>query len=128
MKASLSFTLYLGLAFSLLSCTAEPPISQSDLNGNWEVVEAARNGKKTETVVGAYFHFDESGLLTTNLLNGDTLTGPYRIDGYTLTHSPEKMSAMDYEVKKSETGEALELSTRINDYNFLLLLQPKAEE
>lgn len=51
----------------LFSCGAESPaVSNEDLLGKWDVVEARRNGSVTRTFSNAYFEFQEDNKMETN--------------------------------------------------------------
>lgn len=123
-----TFTLCL-LSVILLAgaCASEDEIGQEELTGTWEVTSAERNGKQTETVVGATFTFGEDGKLRTNILNGRELTGTYRLSGDDIVHDLENGEKMMYEAKRQETG-GLELKTRIQGYDFRLMLSEMHEQ
>jgi len=48
--------------FSLLlaSCVNDKSIKKEELTGKWIVIEALRNNKKTNTLEGAFFYFDQN--------------------------------------------------------------------
>lgn len=128
MSLNRTFTLcFLSVVLWTGACAPDNNIRQEELTGKWEVIHAERNGKQTETVVGASFAFGEDGTLLTNILNGRELTGPYRLSGEKIMHDPENGDKMLYEAKFQETG-GLELKTRIQGYDFKLILSEIQEQ
>ena len=45
----------------------EIKFDQNQLTGHWEIVEAYRNGRKTETLDGTFYDFNKDGTMATNL-------------------------------------------------------------
>lgn len=128
MKLPLTLYLYLGIGLIMSACADEPKINTSELTGNWEVIEATRNGKKTETVVGAYFRFEGGDTLTTNILNGEVVTGKYTLDDYKIRHSTNTHGEMLYTAALDGEANQLQLRTRISEFNFNFLLKPTSEQ
>jgi len=78
--------------FALLysQCKVEPTLSVEFLNGRWKIVQASRDLKKTETLNGAYFIF-ENKVLTTNYM-GSELQTPFELNRKSITQlQPEKI-------------------------------------
>ena len=110
----------------MASCTSEPAIAKDDLKGEWEVVSAQRNGRDTETVVGAYFAFTGDGMLKTNILNGEEMTGPYEIRDETILHKPQDREIL-YQASWREDGN-LNLTTNLSGFTFQFVLKEKQQE
>lgn len=49
------------------SCSEEDQTTRDQLIGRWELVEASRNGKPTQSLDGLYFVFEAEGEMETNL-------------------------------------------------------------
>lgn len=68
---SIKFAIPFALLILVLpACNNEPSqasFEEEALNGRWEIDEAWRNGKQTETLTGTYYEFDENGNMRTNL-------------------------------------------------------------
>ena len=57
------------LLFVFFACEEdqkEPSYEKQALLGKWELTEAWRNNRKTETLVGTFYEFEETGKMRTN--------------------------------------------------------------
>jgi hypothetical protein len=80
-------TLFILGSLSFISCSADGAAEEKTielLQGHWDLVEAYRNGKKTETLTGTFFEFAPENKLTYNLA-GLRENVTYELDGQTLT-------------------------------------------
>jgi hypothetical protein len=64
----------------LSACGSEAPVKNADelILGHWELSEASRNGKPTNTLEGLYFDFFQDGHMRTNF-PGQAGSARYRI-------------------------------------------------
>lgn len=75
------------LFFVTTSCNNDPndenpKFEENQLVGRWEIVEAFRNGKKTETLTDTFYEFSKEGQMTTNLTPTATEENfPYQFTG-----------------------------------------------
>jgi len=107
--------------FSLLlaSCVNDTSIKQDELTGKWIVMEALRNNKKTNTLEGAFFYFDQH-VLTTNFMGGENQAG------YQLTKNVLQLTkGMDYTFHLERTPEqgVIVMKTKIQKTEFLFKLK-----
>ncbi len=91
----------------------KPGLTLQDLEGKWQLTEAFRNEKPTQTLSGAYYQFQDT-VLTTNIFGYDFSAG-YTIENmeivqhipmelrYTVTKNPDqtlgfltKISGLDF--------------------------------
>ncbi|MEZ4952980.1 MAG: hypothetical protein R2825_05340 [Saprospiraceae bacterium] len=116
------------LIISVISACGEdepktPTYEKQYLIGRWELNEAWRGNKKTETLTGIFYEFDTKGKMHTNFTM-DMTEGefPYDFDGRTIFQKgpTDRTYAID-----SLTNETLIFSTNFNDYQFKLALGKK---
>lgn len=65
------FTLGLFFVVLLTACGNDGDFQLSDLTGRWDIREAYRDGKATDTMIGMYYEFSEDGKLKTNMTGAD---------------------------------------------------------
>lgn len=106
--------------FGIHGCM-EKNIQKKDLLGAWEIISAERNGKSTETLNGAYFEFDESDFLTTNLLGREEST-PFEYDVEKEMILQRGNTNLQFQVGQI-SGEELDLSTSIREIPFNIKLK-----
>jgi hypothetical protein len=62
---------FLAFFLSWIACKNDspkaPPFDKALLHGRWEIAEAWRNAKPTETLVGTFYEFGNNGKMKTNL-------------------------------------------------------------
>jgi hypothetical protein len=88
----ISFSIF---CFMLGACgTANEPVSDDELIGNWELSKATRNGVETETLSGLFLHFNENSVKT-NLSGIDTADLPYAINGSKVILNQSKDMQLD---------------------------------
>ncbi len=88
-------------------------IEGTDLEGKWEVFEAYRGKKVTETLNGAYFIF-KNNELTVNITGRD-VTAPYTLTGTKIEHQTTNKER--YEIS-GFVNDNMMLNTTLSDYDF----------
>lgn len=112
------------LFFACGSEEADPQATQ--ILGRWEIEEASRNGRITESLAELYYEFDADGKITTNL-TGATETGTYTLEEGKLLQRNTKIDA-DYTLD-SLSDSSLIMSTRLRNSTFKFrLIRPITEE
>ena len=112
------------VSISLFSCTGnstqekDDQITAKDLQGNWSVARAVRNGQATETLDGLFFRFSEDGHLSTNLLGSDQEFS-YEVEDNKIYQKGEP--ALEYAIDEL-TNKQLVLSTTLQGMDFKLTL------
>lgn len=121
MKVNLLFIAFFGMMLSMISCKSEPKLEKDLLVNNWEVVGATREGRATETINGAYFHFTDE-TLETNFM-GKVETHVYEMRNRILQIGdpmiPYRIQYLD--------ADSMHLSTTIMKFSFDFFLHPKNE-
>jgi hypothetical protein len=112
------FLLVLCILSSLYSCNNEKKINQDYLLGKWVIVEASRNDKKTNTLDGAFFFFQQK-VLTTNFQGFENQAE------YTLANNELKLTkGLDYSFHLHKTEDQfLVMSAKIQNATFLFKLK-----
>lgn len=108
--------LVLGL-FLTFAC-GEDDIQNTDLIlGRWDIKEALRSGRPTESLDQLFFEFFEEGKMRTNI-TGSVTDGSYEIDGGQLLQRGVPLET-DYTIQ-TLTDSVLVLTAAINRYDFRL--------
>ena len=110
---------------SFFSCNfdaAEEAKTTELLQGHWDLLEAYRNGKKTETLTGTFFEFFPENKLTYNLA-GSREEVEYVLDGQTIT--PENSRQNVTFLIEALDGEKLTLSMIMRNTPFKFVLEKK---
>jgi hypothetical protein len=113
-----SFILFSAIALMALtwsSCTDDAEISTPSLNGRWEIEDARRNGRTTESLVDLYMVFSDDGSFETNL-SGSSALGNYVYKDQVIETSNVPLS-MDYQVTEL-TDSTLQLKSTYRNYRF----------
>lgn len=100
----------------LISCSSEKKIVESDIVGRWEVYQAERGGKPTQTVNGAYFEFMPENQLYTNILGEGMMTGYNIYNNVIVQQGGQKVR---YAIE-ALNEEKMTLSAEINGVDFVL--------
>lgn len=106
------------------SCGDDNAVQEADLLGRWEITEASRDGKATDTMEGMYFAFAEGGQLTTNMTGTDE-TYRFELDGDQIEQR-EGMIETDYTIE-SLLEQELVLTTTLRGKYFRMVLQQAAD-
>lgn len=108
-------------ATALSSCKQEPDPAQEYLTGRWEIREAFRNGKPTESLADLYFEFGNDGNMRTNLPVSET-PGNARYELHK-NHIRQQQGEMGLEYTiESISDTSLVLTTTLRDFNFRFVL------
>lgn len=110
--------------FTLISCgggtekEGEKPFQIEQIEGNWQVTTAQRDGQSTETLDGLFFRFSKDGKLSTNLLGADQET-PFELSGNKILQKSDP--PLEYTIEDLSDNE-LTLSTSLEEMDFRLVL------
>ena len=96
----------------------------TELAGRWEISEAFRDGKATDTMEGMFFEFTEDGQLTTNM-TGAAETYQYELDGDQIEQR-EGTIETDYTIE-SLLEQQLILTTTLRGKHFRMVLEQEGE-
>ena len=116
------FFLLVSVVFMTTSCKEDKVFLKEDLQGYWIVVDAKRNGKTTKSLRGAWIKFRDMEMVD-NFLS-DKEIHPYSLNGSTLIHQVDPVR--EFKLHRV-TADTLELSTKLQTYNFDLTLERKYE-
>ena len=98
---------------SITGCSGDR-IKYEDLSGRWDILEAERNGRVTQTLQNVYFEFSPDQKMTTNIFGKENT---FEID----YDYPEILTGDD-EFKELNivrlVGDTLEINTRIGDFRY----------
>ncbi len=124
----LMFRLFTGLCalllFLLPACLLDNEEARQQLLGRWELEQAFRNGRPTESLDQLYFVFHPDGNLETNL-TGQPEVGSYEFDGDEIQQRETSISA-DFQVE-SLSDSTLVLRTQLRNYGFRFNLRKVAD-
>ena len=111
------------LLFVQTACNndGEAPTFEEDmLVGRWEITEAYRNGKKTETLTDTFYEFDQEGNMRTNL-NPTAMAESYKYDFDGQKIQQKGGTETEFSVE-ALTDSSLNVSMKINNIPFRLAL------
>lgn len=111
----------------IAACATEDPKDKlmNQLNGRWEIQEASRNGRITESLDKLYFDFGSGGALATNL-SGATEKGTYEIKASQILQRGMQID-VTYDIA-SISDSLLVLTAEIRNNNFKFELVPDDQE
>ncbi len=95
------------------------------LLGRWEIQQAYRNGKTTESLEELYFEFYQDGKMKTNLL-GATETASYELEDGKLLQLDSQMD-INYNIQELNDS-LLVMTTQLRDYDFRFRLRRSIQE
>lgn len=107
---------------SLLSCQQDSKKTASNAElilGRWDIQEANRNGRPTESLAELYYEFYEDGSMRTNL-TGASEQCKFELDNNNLYQRESKMDA-DYLIEELSDS-VLVISTELRGSSFRFLL------
>ena len=110
-------------AFLLSACVNDGDIQTSDLVGRWDIREAYRDGKPTDTMVGMYFEFSEDGQLKTNMTGADEAYS-FELSGEEIRQR-EGTIETDYKIESLLESE-LTITTTLQGKHFRMVLDQAA--
>lgn len=113
---------------SLFACDFETgqegPKIEKMIDGDWEVIEARRNGKPTGSLDNGFYRINGNSVSTNLSKNLDSIVTDFKLLKNKLTHSNKE--ALDFDVSKM-TADTLILETEIKSFKFEILLMPSSE-
>lgn len=104
--------------FIVFSCKNEnASVDLRQLNGQWNIVNASRNGKVTNTLDNAFIRIESDKLF--HNLNGDTISAKYNLDENIMMVEDETIQELNIEML---TTDSLKLNTKISNFKFKFTL------
>lgn len=125
----ITFILFIGL-LSFSSCTNNDTsqekakvlnVTKQDIIGEWEIVEATRNGEATDAMNGAFLRFESSGQVFSNL------TGEEQMDHYVVENNVIKQTGsmgLEYTIKSKENNQMM-LDLKMQNFSFEFTVKKK---
>ncbi len=110
------------LALFLCACSGTPVISPDKLAGHWDIKEAFRDNRPTESMEALFFEFKPNGKMITNLI-GVNIEATYEQQEDKILQRKSELEA-DYLIE-GFTDTTLTLSTTLRDHEFRFLLHKK---
>ncbi len=110
------------------NCTSDSVVSSkkaASIEGHWELVEAYRSGRKTESLGGTYFTFT-SDKMSTNLPINGAIDSPYTNQDNIITQTIVNDIKINYTIQDL-TIDNLRLNTKLRGVDFSFLLKRKVE-
>lgn len=101
---------------------AETGLNTALIFGRWEIYEATRSGRPTETLTGGFFEFTPEGKMFTNIGVGSEAT--FTLDNYQITQ--QSTPPVIYTIDES-TDSTLVLSTELRSLPFVFKLKKALE-
>lgn len=123
----LSFIMLLTLSLVIQACGPEETseTSPDQILGRWELTNATRNGRPTESLADLYFEFFLDGKMTTNL-GGATESASYAIYDNEIRQSDSQFDVI-YEIQGLNDS-ILVLATELRGYSFRFRLNKALQE
>ena len=112
-------------ASAFTSCKQDSGETTQMIQGRWEVQEASRNGRPTESLADLYFEFKPEGVLSTNVA-GAPEEGTYEIKGDMVLQRNTRIDA-DYKIEEL-TEQSLVLTTELRGYAFRFAMKKDTGE
>lgn len=106
----------------LVACSDVSKINYNRIQGEWELINATRNGIETKTFQKATFTFSEDSIMTSNISALNNM-GKISMDGHKLMTEGNKMQHSTIYLIDS-TGNMI-LTTDIMNYEFIFTLKKK---
>lgn len=127
MKATRFFQTALFSTFLCLTVSCGPDEVENNnlILGRWDIQEALRGGRPTESLDNLFFEFFEEGKMRTNI-TGTLVDGSYEIDGDQLLQRGGPLEA-DYSIQ-TLSDSLLVLTTMINRFDFRLTFNRTVQE
>lgn len=92
--------------------------AEDAIEGEWEILDALRNGRRTTTLEDGFIVFDSLGILSTNIL-GKTTESNFSIENNTITSDGD--FEFDFNIEKL-SGDTLILSGKMKAFNMVFYL------
>ena len=97
--------------------SSDVPVEVSAIEGDWEIKEAYKNGKKSKLLDNGKINISPEGTFTTNIL-GDPKAYPFEFKGRTIKVSNPKTTKY---LVSEVTPDTLKLSTKLKTFEFKLI-------
>ncbi len=107
------------------ACVSESETKPELLLGRWEIQEATRNGRETESLSELYYEFRPDQIMLTNL-QGFTEEGTYEVEEDRLKQKEMQLKAT-YSIE-SLNDSILVMTTELRDYRFRFILKKAVRE
>jgi len=114
--------------FCVIACTETPQKenTQEYLIGRWDIQEASRNDRPTESLDQLYFEFFEDGSMNSNL-TGSTQESKYTLEGMLVKQTGSPMDS-DYAIEEiSDSTLTMNTNIRGQIFRFRFLKQQLIE-
>ncbi len=123
----LILTLSLALTFTFQACGPEetPDSSPDELLGRWELKNATRNGRPTESLADLYFEFFLDGKMKTNI-GGAPENASYILVDDEIRQSDSQFN-VTYQIEELSDS-TLVLATELRGYSFKFLMAKDVQE
>jgi hypothetical protein len=105
----------------LVSCHLFVDKKSGWLIGEWQLVQAFRNERVTESLDNLYMEFLTTGQVKTNILGMDELY-EYQYQGGEITQNAPGIGQIVYKIT-AMTDTTLELTTSLKNFNFRFLMK-----
>lgn len=118
------FLLLLLVGYS--SCASDSAMKSNiapSIEGHWELLEAYRSGKKTESLGGTYFTFTTDKMSTNLPING-AMDSPYTNKDNIISQTIISDLKINYTIQEL-TKDNLRLNTKLRGVDFSFLLERK---
>ncbi len=112
-------------SITFFACKNDNSNTKELIVGRWEVLEASRNGRPTESLADLYFDFSQDGKLMTNVA-GIPEEGTYEVKGDKVLQRNTRLEA-DYIVEEI-TADNLVLTTELRGYAFRFAMKKDSAE
>jgi hypothetical protein len=127
MKATRFFqsALLIAILGFFFACGEDEIQDQSLILGRWDIQEALRGGRPTESLDNLFFEFFEEGKMRTNI-TGSTVDGSYELDGDQLKQRGGPLET-NYTIQ-TLSDSVLVLTALINKFDFRLQFSRTVQE
>ncbi len=102
-----------------------PDTKPTEILGRWELRDATRNGRPTESLVDLYFEFFLDGKMNTNI-GGATESASYEIQDNEIRQT-ESQFEVNYEIRELSDS-VLVLATELRGYAFRFTMSKALQE
>ncbi|MEL7118950.1 MAG: hypothetical protein AAFO07_05900 [Bacteroidota bacterium] len=122
MKSLRNGSLLTVLLFLLSYCDNSTPseVESNELIGRWDIIEATRNGRPTESLAELYFEFLADGSMRTNLVGADEVA-TFTVNGDEIQQRESRMD-VNYEIEQLSDS-LLTLTTELRNHDFRFRLR-----
>ena len=113
------------IGLMLISCKTDNinEITRNSLVGEWSVLDALRNGRRTTTLKDGFMRFKKEGRLVTNILGRET-TSNYLVEGSTISSDGD--FEYSFEIEKL-SGDTLLLSGKMKAFEMVFYLMKQED-